>query len=211
MLVVTPVPKASQADKSKNTIAVNQVGDTLQVTVNGLVDVNQPGNAAGHRPDRGLWVEERRHDHGRSEAVTVPTTLDGGHGGVNLLTAGGGPATEFGWFPKKNVLKGGPANDTLTGRKGFVKFVKSGGNDTLFAGEPNIGRPRPRAPIFPGKIFGAKPKPPPGGHVLQVHRQVPGEDPHGLTGIVPSRGKATERLAPRPNEAAYTNLPNPAP
>lgn len=176
VLVVTPVPKASLADKSTNTIVVDQVGGVIQVTVNGLVDVVMP-NAADL--DRIVVFGSKNSDTITvSQNVTLPTTLDGGHGGVNFVTAGAGPATEFGWFPKYNVLKGGPANDTLSGRKGLVKFVKSGGNDTLFAGIPRIGERRHR-PILPGKIFNTHPHSPGGtfykfiGHTLVKTKTLP--------------------------------------
>ena len=50
-------------------------------------------------------------------SVTVPATLDGGHGGRNRLRAGGGPTTLHGWFGA-NVLAGGPEMDSLIGRAG---------------------------------------------------------------------------------------------
>ena len=159
VLVVTPPAAASQADKKKNTVEVHQSGTVLQVFVNGLLDANQP-NAADI--DRIVVYGTRNSDTIRvGPEVLIPTTLDGGHGGVNILRAGGGTSTMFGWFRTKNVLKGSPANDRLTGRQGFVKFVRSGGNDQLFAGEPRPGH-RNRSLIFPGKQFGAKPRPPGG-------------------------------------------------
>ncbi|MDB5351047.1 MAG: peptidyl-prolyl cis-trans isomerase (rotamase) - cyclophilin family [Planctomycetota bacterium] len=158
-LVITPPPKASLADTSTNTILVNQVGNNIQVRVNGLIDVLQPLATA---LDRIVVYGTKNSDTITvGQEVTLPTTLDGGHGGVNTITAGGGPSTEFGWFKIKNILKGGPANDTLTGRSGFVKFVKSGGNDTLFAGNPRPGR-RNQTILFPGKMFDLKPLPPHG-------------------------------------------------
>ena len=180
VLVVTPVPKPSLADKSKNTILVDQSNGVLLVTVNGLVDAVQP-NAADI--DRVVVFGSKNSDTIKvTQNVTLPTTLDGGHGGVNFVTAGAGPSTMFGWFPTFNVLQGGPSNDTLTGRAGLVKFVKSGGNDTLFAGVPRIGR-KDHRPIFPGKIFDAHPHSPGGtfykfiGNTLVKTRTLP------LTGV----------------------------
>ena len=160
VLVVTPPPKATLADKSRNTVVVNQTASgMLQVMVNGLIDVNQP---LATNVDRIVVYGTKNGDSITvNQAVTIPTTLDGGHGGVNFVTAGGGPSTIFGWFSPKNILKGGPANDTITGKIGFVKFVKSGGNDLYYAGDTPLGI-RQHQGIFPGKMFNVKPHPPHG-------------------------------------------------
>lgn len=159
VLVVTPLPASTIVEKRVNTILVNRVGNAIQVRINGVLDANQPDVAD---LDRIVVYGSKASDTVRvGREVQVPTTLDGGHGGVNLLTAGGASSTMFGWFRRRNVLKGGPANDRLSGRVGLVKFVRSGGNDQLFAGEPRLGH-RNRSAIFPGKQFGAKPQPPRG-------------------------------------------------
>lgn len=179
VLVVTPVPKPSLVDRSKNTILVDQVGGVVRVTINGLVDAVMP-NAADL--DRIVVFGSKNSDAiAVSQNVTLPTTLDGGHGGVNFLTAGAGPATEFGWFPKYNVLKGGPSNDTLTGRKGLVKFVKSGGNDTLFAGFPRTPRQTQR-PNLPGKTINTRLRTPGGTFYKFIGNTLVATQAHPLPG-----------------------------
>ena len=159
VLVITPLPASTVLEKKTNTISVNQVNGVIQVTVNGVLDSNQPQASA---LDRIVFYGSKTNDTVRvSQNVTVSTTLDGGHGGVNNITAGSAPSTMFGWFRTRNVLKGSPANDTITGRQGYVKFVRSGGRDDLFAGDPQPAH-RNRSLIFPGKQFNAKPNPPKG-------------------------------------------------
>ena len=153
VLVVTPTPRQSLRDRGRNTVSVDEVNGNVQVMVNGLVDATQPAASA---LDRIVVFGSKNSDTiNVGQEVTIPTTLDGGHGGTNLVTAGGATSTEFGWFGTRNVLKGGPANDLLVGRAGKVKFVKSGGNDTLFAGEIPHQRPFPAA--LPGGLFRSRP------------------------------------------------------
>ncbi len=159
VLVVTPPPKANLADTSRNTILVNQVGGVLQVTVNGQIDENEPN--ATDIDQIVVYGSKNSDTITVSQSVTLPTTLDGGHGGTNVITAGAGPAMIFGWFQKRNVLKGGPSNDTIYGKTGAVKFVRSGGNDLYYSGKANLGH-RNHTAIFPGKIFNAHPHSPSG-------------------------------------------------
>ncbi len=155
VLVVTPPPKASLADKSRNTISVDEVGGNIQVTFNGLVDATMP---AASSLDRIVVYGSKNSDTvSIGSEVLIPTTLDGGHGGVNFLSAGGGPSTLFGWFPRLNVLKGGTANDLLVGRAGVVRFKKSGGNDILYVGSVTPRRHYNRKVTFGSSLFGNTP------------------------------------------------------
>ncbi len=159
VLVVTPLPAQTVVQKKTNTIAVDQVNGVVQVTVNGVLDNIQPNATA---LDRIVVFGSKANDTVRvNQSVTVDTTLDGGHGGVNRLIAGSAPSTMFGWFRKKNTLKGGPSNDRLTGGKGVVRFVKSGGRDDLYAG---VARPGKKAgvTVVPSRTFAASAKPPQG-------------------------------------------------
>jgi cyclophilin family peptidyl-prolyl cis-trans isomerase len=128
VLVVTPLPRT---DKANNTVTVTQSNGTILVNVNGLIDSIQPPVSA---LDQIVAYGSKAGDTiAIAPDVTVPATLDGGHGGGNALHAGGGPTIENAWFGQ-NTLAGGPANDTLVGRAGQVHFVKSAGNDIMFAG-----------------------------------------------------------------------------
>jgi hypothetical protein len=84
--------------------------------------------------------------------VTVETTLDGGHGGDNAIHAGGAAAVEHGWFGK-NTLTGSPLDDSLIGAFGHVRFVKTAGHDTLFAGRPKHQATLHSPGIAPGGTF----------------------------------------------------------
>lgn len=159
VLVITPLPKANLADTARNIINVTDVGGILQVTVNGLIDKNEPSDTS---VDRIVVYGSKNADTITIDpSVILPTTLDGGHGGNNVISAGTGPAMEFGWFQRFNTLKGGASNDTIYGKAGAVRFVRSPGKDLYYAGNANLGH-RQHAAIFPGKIFSTKPHPPSG-------------------------------------------------
>ena len=139
VLVVTPLPRT---DSVPNTIDVTQSAGNIQVRVNGLIDAIQP---AATSLDRIVVYGSKESDKIRvADDVTVPSTLDGGHGGANSLNAGGGDSREHGWFGY-NVMTGGTGNDTLIGRKGQVKFKASPGYDTAFAGVPRRPQTQHRA------------------------------------------------------------------
>lgn len=136
VLVVTPLPRT---DKGTNTITVSQANGRVQVTVNGMIDQNAPNVA---NVDRIVVYGSKANDVIRVDpAVTIPATLDGGHGGTNTLRAGGGETRLHGWFGR-NDLTGGAANDALIGRAGHVRFHRSGGNDILFQSTANPAHPR---------------------------------------------------------------------
>ncbi len=152
VLVVTPRPRT---DGGTNTIFVTQRADPaangagrIVVSINGAIDENQPleGDLLrivvfGSKANDIITVDR---------SVTVPATLDGGHGGRNRLKAGGAPTTLHGWFGA-NVLAGGPERDRLIGRAGRVRFVASPGGDRAFEGSPSRkpnGEPSPPEGTF---------------------------------------------------------------
>ncbi|MBX6315127.1 MAG: peptidylprolyl isomerase, partial [Isosphaeraceae bacterium] len=130
VLVVTPPPGPR---RQTNTIAITLSNGNIQVKVNNQIDAIQPPES---ELDRIVVYGAKASDTITvAPDVTLPATLDGGHGGTNVLKAGGGPTREHGWFGK-NTLQGGPEDDALIGRAGHVRFIKSGGKDLLFAGMP---------------------------------------------------------------------------
>ncbi len=145
VLVVTPPPRRLR-DRTPNTINVNLIGGRISVSVNGQVDALRTLES---ELDRIVVYGAKVGDAIRvSESVTLPTTLDGGHGGRNTVQAGGGPSRLHGWFGF-NTLTGGPATDQLIGRQGHVRFRGSPGNDLYYAADPQLapstrhGRPVP--------------------------------------------------------------------
>jgi hypothetical protein len=118
-------------------IAVGEVGGAIQVMVNGEVDTIQPAASSiqyiiiyGNKGNDNIQV---------NPDVTIPMTIDGGHGGVNVIQAGGGVTTVHGWFGYNTII-GGP-QDSLIGRKGRVRFIPTPGGDFLiFAGVPHVTR-----------------------------------------------------------------------
>ena len=152
VLVVTPQPRT---DRGTNTILVTQRADPaangegrIVVSINGTIDELQPleGDLL-----RIVVFGSKANDIIRVDpSVTVPATLDGGHGGRNRLNAGGAPTTLHGWFGA-NVLAGGPEKDRLIGRAGRVRFVASPGGDIAFEGSPSRksnGEPNPPEGTF---------------------------------------------------------------
>ncbi len=152
VLVVTPQPRT---DGGTNTILVTQFADPaadgldrVRVSINGTIDETQPLErdllrivVFGSKANDVITVDP---------SVTVPATLDGGHGGRNRLKAGSAPTTLHGWFGA-NVLAGGPEMDRLIGRAGRVRFVASPGGDIAFLGNPSRksnGEPNPPEGTF---------------------------------------------------------------
>jgi hypothetical protein len=127
-LVVTPLPRT---DGGTNTVRITQQKGNLLVDVNGIFDATQPAESS---VDRIVLFGAKASDTlSIANDVTVPATIDGGHGGVNFLQAGDAPSVLHGWFGL-NTMTGGAQTDNLIGRAGHVRFVKSGGNDLMFAG-----------------------------------------------------------------------------
>lgn len=157
VLIVTPPPRT---DGGTNVIRVEttSTGANYQVRLNGQIDLLMPAVTA---VDRLVVYGAKASDQiSVASNVTIPATLSGGLGGVNLLQAGGGPTREHGWYGR-NTLVGGPQDDALYGRVGHVIFRPSGGRDLLFLGQANPGRRGGRV-VSPSFKFSAVPKPPTG-------------------------------------------------
>ena len=132
VLVVDPVPRT---DGGTNVIAVAAVNGNIDVTVNGVLDQTQPSTA---NVDRIIVYGSKASDRITIDpSVSAITTLDGGHGGTNILTAGAGQTREHGWFGKNTLVQGSSDNYQL-GRQGIgVKFVKgTGSSNVIFLGKP---------------------------------------------------------------------------
>lgn len=137
VLIVTP---PSRSDRGTDNVLITQVpdaslpgGQKIVVSINGIPDVTQPASSAlqqiivfGTKANANITVDP---------GVTVPTTLDGGHGGNNVVKAGGGPSRLHGWFGH-TVLVGGTGPNQLVGRKGVVRFRPTATTTEIFAGVP---------------------------------------------------------------------------
>ena len=145
VLVVTPLPRT---DGGTNTINVSTSNGNIVVSVNGVIDVLQPTVA---NVDSIVVYGSKANDNITVEPdVTNPVTLSGGTFGKNDIQAGGGPATEQGWYGKNNVLAQGSSNNFQFGRAGHVKFVKSTGtSDVVFAGTPGHLNGQSKVRILP--------------------------------------------------------------
>ena len=132
VLVVTPVPRT---DGGTNTITASMVNGAVRVSVNGATDLIQP---PATDVDRLVVYGSKAND----TIVIDPTlsaiaTLDGGHGGTNVLRAGSGQTREHGWFGTNKLVQGSSDNYQL-GRQGIGnKFVKgTGSSNVIFLGVP---------------------------------------------------------------------------
>ncbi len=137
VLLITPLPHTGHP---KNTIDVIQTASTatsttpvIQVFVNGQLDQNEPAvssltyiDAFGSKASDKITIDP---------SVTVPSLIDGGHGGLNVLKGGGTETLMHGWFGY-NVMVGGTGPNQMVGRVGSVKFKPSSATDLIFAGQP---------------------------------------------------------------------------
>jgi cyclophilin family peptidyl-prolyl cis-trans isomerase len=128
VLVVTPPPRT---DGGTNVIALTESNNQILISVNNNIDATQP--TVSSLDSIVVFGSKANDDISISPAITLPATLDGGHGGTNFVQAGGGQTREHGWFGLTTLI-GGPQNDELIGRAGRVHFKPSGGNDVLYAG-----------------------------------------------------------------------------
>jgi|GEM_PF-1006391 len=138
VLVVTPAPRT---DRGANQIVVSQIGDAsnpsgnkIQVSVNGVIDQVQP---LVSDIDRVVVYGSKASDRiivSESLDPAIRVTLDGGHGGRNVIQAGAGVTRAHGWFGS-NLLRGGSGENFLIGRQGRVKFVPSPATRVVFAGK----------------------------------------------------------------------------
>ncbi len=136
VLVVTPPPRTDHGTDNIEVSQQNPTGTGTQsivVTVNGIPDVIQPpANSLsqiivfGSKASTDIRVDP-------SVSPTIPITLDGGHGGHNVIQAGAGPTREHGWFGH-TLLIGGTGPNELIGRKGFVRFQPTTTTNLIYAG-----------------------------------------------------------------------------
>ena len=133
VLIVTPPPGALR-NPSPNVVDVRLSDGRIAVSVNGQIDEMMPDASGLER----LVVYGTKAGDTITVAPDVPlvTTLDGGLGGINNLSSNDLPSRLHGWFGR-NTLRGGASDDQLIGRLGHVRFLPSGGNDLLFAGDPD--------------------------------------------------------------------------
>jgi cyclophilin family peptidyl-prolyl cis-trans isomerase len=132
VLIATPKPRR---DHGRNTITINEFQGNVYAVVNGVADTTQVASSSitkiiayGSKNGDTITV---------SPNVLEDATIDGGHGGFNVLQGGDGQNRMHGWFGY-NVMRGGPQRDFLIGRKGRVKFRFSPGDDLYFVGEPRL-------------------------------------------------------------------------
>jgi len=137
VLVVTPLPRT---DHGTDNIVISQQADStvsggqkIVVFVNGVPDLIQPPSNSlfqiivfGGKASTDINVLP-------DVSPTIPITLDGGHGGQNVIQAGAGPTREHGWFGH-TLLIGGTGSDALIGRKGFVRFKPTTTTNLIYAG-----------------------------------------------------------------------------
>jgi cyclophilin family peptidyl-prolyl cis-trans isomerase len=154
VLIVTPLPQVGK--HKKNTIDVIQVPSTstsavpvIEVFVNGQLDQTEP--AVSSIDDIIVFGSKASDKITIDPSVQIPSVIDGGHGGRNVLKGGSTETLEHGWFGQ-NVLIGGTGPNQLIGRAGNVKFKPSTATDLIFAGQP-----KPRTPLLnptpPGGTF----------------------------------------------------------
>jgi hypothetical protein len=142
VLIVTPPP-----GRANNLIELLSVGNgMIRVVVNGVADENQP---FASNIKRIVLFGSKNNDHfAIDQSIDVPATVNGGMGGTNVLKGGGGRAILQGWYGKMNTLQGGPQRDILTGRAGRVRFLKSEGNDVMFAGRSKSPQTGPKGTFY---------------------------------------------------------------
>ncbi len=152
VLLITPLPHVGHPT---NTIDVIQTttssssSPVIQVYVNGQLDLNQP--AASSLTFIDVFGSKANDRITIDPSVTVPSLIDGGHGGRNVLRAGSTETTEHGWFGH-NVLIGGTGPNQLIGRLGLVKFKPTSATDLIFTGQPKR-RTALLYPVPPGGTF----------------------------------------------------------
>jgi cyclophilin family peptidyl-prolyl cis-trans isomerase len=145
-LVITPPPRT---DHGTNTITVTLSGGNIITEVNGIIDVVQPNQSDLDSID--IYGTKANDNISISPNITLPATLDGGHGGNNTILGGGGPTTEHGWFGE-NTLTAGSSTNTLIGQMSHVKFKPNpaGTVQDIYAGVINK-RTSLRGITFPGR------------------------------------------------------------
>jgi cyclophilin family peptidyl-prolyl cis-trans isomerase len=152
VLVVDPVPRKGRVTNNIQVTAVPAAmvrGQSILVTVNGIPDTTQPLSTDINQIV--VFGSKARDNITVDPALTQPATLDGGHGGRNVVKGGGGATLEHGWFGH-TVLVGGVGPNELIGRKGFVRFRPSSATTLVFAGIPKK-REKDHRTISPSGTF----------------------------------------------------------
>ncbi len=137
VLIVTPLPQHG-GRMHRNTILVTQTpgsstssSTVIQVYVNGQLDSTEPAVSS---IDSIIVFGSKASDHITIDpSVTVPTLIDGGHGGRNVLQSGSTDTTMHGWFGYNKMI-GGTGPNQMIGQAGRVKFRPSGATNLIFAG-----------------------------------------------------------------------------
>lgn len=153
-LIITPLPRP--LDHGTNYIDVIQVPNTansstpvIEVYVNNQLDSTQP--AVDAIDDIVVFGSKANDVITIDPTVTIPSVLDGGHGGVNRLKAGSVETLEHGWFGHTTLI-GGTGPNQLIGRAGQVKFRPTRSTDLIYAGKPKR-RTHLLNPVPPGGTF----------------------------------------------------------
>ncbi|WP_406693370.1 peptidylprolyl isomerase [Singulisphaera sp. Ch08] len=201
VLVVTPAPRT---DGGTNIIEITQINDAansandkIQVTINGVIDQTQP-----------LVLDLDRivvYGSKASDRITIDpsvdsfmrVTLDGGHGGINVLQAGTGFTREHGWFGA-NTLKGGSGRNVLIGREGHVKFRPTAATAVMFAGKGHPPRKHQHTTPPTGTFFRYV-----NGQIVPI--ETPAARPHAQGGNITAQrhlGQAQRKAAMRTALAA---------
>ena len=110
----------------------------IEVYVNNQLDVTQP--AVSNLDDIIVYGGKGNDVITIDPTVTLPSVLDGGHGGRNRLVAGSTETLEHGWFGHTTMV-GSSGPNQMIGRAGQVKFRPSKSTDLIFAGKPQRRTP----------------------------------------------------------------------
>jgi cyclophilin family peptidyl-prolyl cis-trans isomerase len=154
VLLVTPLPRWGRGVHNKiDVIQTTPSGSTtpvIEVFVNGQLDEIQPSVSS---IDSIIAFGSKANDRITIDpSVTVPSLIDGGRGGHNVLKGGGAETLEHGWYGS-NKLIGGSGPNQLIGRAGRVKFKPSTATDLIFAGTPGSPSSLTTAKHPPGGTF----------------------------------------------------------
>lgn len=136
VLLITPLPHVGHPTNTIDVIQTTTSSSStpvIQVFVNGKLDTTQPDAASLTYID--VFGSKANDKITIDPSVTVPSLIDGGHGGRNVLKGGSTETLMHGWFGY-NVMVGGTGPNQMVGRVGSVKFRPSSATDLIFAGQP---------------------------------------------------------------------------
>ncbi len=147
VLIVTPLPNANRHTRNKIDViqapapaGATDTNPIIEVFVNGQLDLNEP--AIDTIDDIIVFGSKANDRITIDPSVTIPSVIDGGHGGRNVLKGGSTETLEHGWFGHTTLI-GGTGPNQLIGRAGHVKFKPSSATDLIFGGQP-----KPRTPLL---------------------------------------------------------------